>query len=120
MPANISRYMVYTSCILPDHLDLTTGQNHVHACTVGMGRMPNVICNTKCLLLLITNFSLVTPTQVDKEARKKWDVYATNLEVIDRDPHSGTEVVQWIMRYPVSQCVCSQDTSVNNLCHILV
>lgn len=40
--------------------------------------------------------------QVDHERRKGWDSYVQRLETIDMDPVSGSEVVHWVMRFPVS------------------
>ena len=41
-----------------------------------------------------------TPTQVDDEF---WDSYALRLVIIETDPHSGSEVIHCVMKYPVSQ-----------------
>jgi len=38
--------------------------------------------------------------QVDTEYRKVWDKYAAKLDIIDKDPQSGNEVLHWIMKYP--------------------
>lgn len=40
--------------------------------------------------------------KLDLEYRKKWDHYVVKLDVIDKDPQSKSEVVQWITNYPVS------------------
>lgn len=39
-------------------------------------------------------------TQVDTEYRKSWDQYALNLDVIDKDQVSGSEVLHWVTQYP--------------------
>lgn len=60
--------------------------------------------NSEFLVLLFNNLSdcVLLSTQVDSDARKQWDLYATKLETIDADHHTGSEVVHWIMKYPVS------------------
>ncbi|XP_062586735.1 stAR-related lipid transfer protein 7, mitochondrial-like [Saccostrea cucullata] len=40
--------------------------------------------------------------QIDLDYRKKWDHYVVKLEVIDQDPVSKSEVVQWITDYPAT------------------
>ncbi|XP_061184284.1 stAR-related lipid transfer protein 7, mitochondrial-like [Saccostrea echinata] len=40
--------------------------------------------------------------QIDLEYRKKWDHYVVKLEVIDKDPGSKSEVVQWVTNYPAT------------------
>jgi len=40
--------------------------------------------------------------QVDLEFRKQWDKLVITLDVVDKDDESGTEVVHWVMHYPVS------------------
>ena len=39
--------------------------------------------------------------QIDFDFRKSWDNLIVKLDVIDKDPISGTEVVQWITHFPV-------------------
>jgi len=39
---------------------------------------------------------------VDLEFRKHWDKLVITLDVVDKDEDSGTEVVHWVMHYPVS------------------
>jgi len=41
-------------------------------------------------------------TKVDLEFRKQWDKLVITLDVVDKDDDSGTEVVHWVMHYPVS------------------
>jgi len=48
---------------------------------------------------------IVCNVQVDLEFRKQWDKLVITLDVVDRDELSGTEVVHWVMHYPVSD-VC--------------
>jgi len=50
---------------------------------------------------------IVCNVQVDLEFRKQWDKLVITLDVVDRDELSGTEVVHWVMHYPVSD-VCLQ------------
>jgi len=40
--------------------------------------------------------------KVDLEFRKQWDKLVITLDVVDKDEESGTEVVHWVMHYPVS------------------
>ena len=40
--------------------------------------------------------------QVNNEDRKSWDLYALKLETIDRDVRTGSEVVHWVLKFPVS------------------
>ena len=49
-----------------------------------------------------------THTQIDNDLRKTWDNFALKLETVDSDPRTGSDVIHWIMKYPVS---------VNNLHH---
>ena len=59
-------------------------------------------------VFLLTHLHTHTHThtyiQVNSEARKLWDTYALRLETVDYDPHTGSEVVHWVMKYPVSIC----------------
>ena len=41
-------------------------------------------------------------TKVDLEFRKQWDKLVITLDIVDKDESSGTEVVHWVMHYPVS------------------
>ena len=41
--------------------------------------------------------------QAKNEERKEWDTYALKLETVDRDPQTGSEVVHWVLKYPVSE-----------------
>ena len=38
---------------------------------------------------------------MDLEFRKQWDKLVITLDVVDKDEESGTEVVHWVMHYPV-------------------
>lgn len=40
--------------------------------------------------------------QLDTEYRKKWDALVIKLEVVDRDPNTGSEIVHWATHFPVS------------------
>lgn len=40
--------------------------------------------------------------QLDTEYRKKWDALVIKLEVVDRDPSTGSEIVHWATHFPVS------------------
>jgi hypothetical protein len=40
--------------------------------------------------------------QADVDYRREWDSLIIKLDIIERDPHTGSEVVQWIMKFPVS------------------
>nr|XP_022346031.1 stAR-related lipid transfer protein 7, mitochondrial-like [Crassostrea virginica] len=40
--------------------------------------------------------------QIDLEYRKKWDHFVVKLDVIDKDPQSKSEVVQWVTNYPAT------------------
>ena len=46
--------------------------------------------------------------QVDHACRKEWDSYVQKLETVEVDPETGTEVVHWVMKFPVcvSTLVC--------------
>jgi len=39
-------------------------------------------------------------SQTDFEFRKRWDNLIVKLDIIDKDPISGTEVIQWITHFP--------------------
>ena len=41
--------------------------------------------------------------QANNEERKEWDTYALKLETVDRDSQTESEVVHWILKYPVSE-----------------
>ncbi|KAK3611018.1 hypothetical protein CHS0354_024338 [Potamilus streckersoni] len=38
--------------------------------------------------------------QVDLDYRKKWDQLVIQLNVVDKDEETGSEVIQWIIHYP--------------------
>ncbi len=31
-----------------------------------------------------------------------WDQFVLKLDVVDSDPHSGSEVLHWVTKFPVS------------------
>ena len=33
--------------------------------------------------------------------RMSWDSYCLELNIVDRDPSTGSEVVHWVLKYPV-------------------
>ena len=39
--------------------------------------------------------------QADVDYRREWDSLIIKLDIIERDPSTGSEVVQWIMKFPV-------------------
>ena len=43
-----------------------------------------------------------TCAQVEHNCRKDWDTYVQRLETVDVDRQTGSEVVHWVMRFPVS------------------
>ena len=43
-----------------------------------------------------------THTQIDNDLRKTWDNFALKLETVDSDPRTGSDVIHWVMKYPVS------------------
>jgi len=51
---------------------------------------------------MVCVISTVCCTKVDLEFRKQWDKLVIKLDIVDRDESSGTEVVHWVMHYPVS------------------
>ena len=40
--------------------------------------------------------------QVDNEYRVVWDQFVVKLDVVDSDPFSGSEVLHWVTKFPVS------------------
>lgn len=40
--------------------------------------------------------------QVDNEYRMAWDQFVLKLDVVDSDPQSGSEVLHWVTKFPVS------------------
>lgn len=40
--------------------------------------------------------------QVDNEYREVWDQFVLKLDVVDSDPVSGSEVLHWVQKFPVS------------------
>uniref|UniRef100_A0A8C0U6M5 START domain-containing protein n=1 Tax=Cyanistes caeruleus TaxID=156563 RepID=A0A8C0U6M5_CYACU len=52
------------------------------------------------------SYTDVTPrqffnVQLDTEYRKKWDSLVLKLDVVERDPASGSEVIHWVTQFPV-------------------
>ena len=39
--------------------------------------------------------------QQDHALRRSWDAYILQLETVDREEASGSEVVHWVMKFPV-------------------
>ncbi|NWV55952.1 STAR7 protein, partial [Daphoenositta chrysoptera] len=51
------------------------------------------------------SYTDVTPrqffnVQLDTEYRKQWDALVLQLEVLERDPASGSELVRWVTQFP--------------------
>ena len=46
--------------------------------------------------------NVMTLIQVDNEYRIAWDQFVLRLDVIDSDPLSGSEVLHWVTKFPVS------------------
>lgn len=40
--------------------------------------------------------------QINVEFRKEWDQTAIELEVLEQDQHTQTDVIYWELRFPVS------------------
>lgn len=58
-----------------------------------------------CQYRVFGSYSDVTPrqffnVQLDTEYRKQWDALVLRLEVLERDPVTGTELVHWVTRFP--------------------
>jgi len=53
--------------------------------------------------------------KVDLDFRKQWDTLVITLDVVDKDVESGTEVVHWVMHYPVS--ISSLSTVISVIIH---
>ena len=51
------------------------------------------------------NVILTNLFQVKHENRKSWDAYVQQLETVDLDTESGSEVVHWVMKFPVSYII---------------
>ncbi|CAL9683487.1 unnamed protein product [Knipowitschia caucasica] len=54
---------------------------------------------------VLGSYNDVTPrqffnVQLDTEYRKTWDALVIKLEVVDRDAHTGSEVVHWATHFP--------------------
>lgn len=47
-------------------------------------------------------FNVLIFIQVDNEYRIAWDQFVLRLDVIDSDPLSGSEVLHWVTKFPVS------------------
>lgn len=45
--------------------------------------------------------------QVDNEYRIAWDQFVLKLDVVDSDPLSGSEVLHWVTKFPVSRALKS-------------
>ena len=51
--------------------------------------------------------------QVDHSCRKSWDTYVQKLETVDVDEETGSEVVHWVMDFPVSALSTGYITCIN-------
>ena len=58
----------------------------------------------KCKLCIVRQvlFNIMIFIQVDNEYRIAWDQFVLRLDVIDSDPLSGSEVLHWVTKFPVS------------------
>ena len=57
----------------------------------------------KCMIVHVSAImNICTYVQVDLTCRKSWDTYVQRLETVDVDPETGSEVIHWIMAFPVS------------------
>ena len=41
--------------------------------------------------------------QMDADVRLQWDSYLSVMELVDRDPLIGTDLLHWVIRLPVSE-----------------
>uniref|UniRef100_H3CUP6 StAR-related lipid transfer protein 7, mitochondrial n=1 Tax=Tetraodon nigroviridis TaxID=99883 RepID=H3CUP6_TETNG len=64
------------------------------------------LTSRSCVLpTVLGSYDDVTPrqffnVQLDTEYRKKWDALVIKLEVVDRDPSTGSEIVHWATHFP--------------------
>lgn len=72
-----------------------------------------VCCTLRYIRLYLCDISVLNFPQLDTEYRKKWDALVIKLEVVDRDPSTGSEIVHWATQFPVSFSTGSLKT----LCH---
>ena len=47
-------------------------------------------------------FKVMILILVDNEYRIAWDQFLLRLDVVDSDPLSGSEVLHWVTKFPVS------------------
>ena len=40
---------------------------------------------------------------MDADVRLQWDSYLSAMEVVDRDPLTGTDLLHWVIKLPVSE-----------------
>ena len=92
LPAVLGRYADITA---KDYLDVQVTHTHTHTHT--HTNTHTCTHNTDEWVCL----------QVDNEARKVWDTYVVKLDTVDRDPNTGSEIVHWILKYPVSMHMCA-------------
>lgn len=66
--------------------------------------MPDTIERYKCIVKQVLTFvyHYFVLVQVDNEYRIAWDQFVLKLDVVDSDPLSGTEVLHWVAKFPVS------------------
>ena len=56
-----------------------------------------------CLCIAYDHFVILL--QIEPELRKQWDKFVLNMNIIDRDPQTGSEVLHWTAKLPVSGVV---------------
>lgn len=66
--------------------------------------MPDTIERYKCIVKQVLTFvyHYFVLVQVDNEYRIAWDQFVLKLDVVDSDPLSGSEVLHWVTKFPVS------------------
>ena len=94
----ISRYSVYKLCYFVCH-SFSYWKIYRHFCQGILG------CTGTCFLCWeeCIHRTAIISKQVDHACRKEWDSYVQKLETVEVDPETGTEVVHWVMKFPVCQ-----------------
>ena len=67
--------------------------------------LKKVVCRV-CTVVQCTYmgwFPLLVLLQMDADVRLQWDSYLSAMEVVDRDPLTGTDLLHWVIKLPVSE-----------------
>ena len=71
-------------------------------------RISVVVCVCTVLLclmavLMLSSFLSLALLQMDPEVRLQWDSYLSSMDVMERDPVTGSDLLHWVIKLPVSE-----------------